>query len=105
MDLKAATKPVSSESLTRNATELANIRYIVAMAAGCAAGALRLESMYGFGFNVVTNIATTLLLLFITRSPSYYFTKPTKALMLDGVMPSLAVYVLAWCLVYSLVET
>lgn len=105
MDLKDAISPTSAENIQKNAAAMTHIRHTVALASGCAAGAFRLESLTGFGFYLASFYATTLLLILAMGGVSRFFLTPWKALTWHGLFPALPGYVLAWSLVYSLVET
>lgn len=105
MNLKDAIGPVSPESIQKNAAAMTQIRHTVALASGCAAGAFRLESLRGFGFYLATFYATAFLVVVVIGRVSRFYSNPGKALLWDGLIPSLPGYVLAWSLVYSLVET
>ena len=106
MSLKAAVNPISIESVAKNAAILANMRHVTALAGGAAAGALRLESLCGFVFYGILSAASLVLFLVVSagRLPTF-FEKPMKALLWDGILAAFPGYVLAWSLVYSLVET
>lgn len=100
-----AAKPRSQESLDNNVSQITTIRHTLALASGLAAGALRLESLDGFIFFVVISLITSMILFFAVGSANMYFTSPYKSLFFDAVVPSFPGYVLAWSVVYSLVET
>lgn len=97
--------PTSRTAIKNNDAALLKIRHSVSLAAGCAAGALRLEFLYGLAFYVLTCVVTGLTIIIASHNPGSYFTNPIKSLSLGGVMTSFPGYVLAWSFVYSLVET
>lgn len=100
-----AVDPLSVASQQNNALQITTIRHTVALASGCAAGALRLESLHGFGFYLVATLITSILLFILVGRPRFYFISPLKSLFIDSVIPAFPGYLLAWSLVYSLVET
>lgn len=100
-----AAKPRSQDSLNNNVSQITTIRHTLALASGLAAGALRLESLDGFIFFVVITILTSIMLYFFMGNAKMYFLSPFKSLFFDAVLPSFPGYVLAWSVVYSLVET
>jgi len=97
--------PVHGESVQANTSNLLTARHILALSGGAVAGALRLESLYGFGFYLLIAAVTSMMLFVLLGSPSLFFEKPIKAVLLDGFLSAFPGYVLAWSLVYSIVET
>ncbi|GMM51384.1 hypothetical protein DASB73_023420 [Starmerella bacillaris] len=101
----AGVDPVSYSSVRKNNTALLKIRHTVALVTGCVAGALRLEFLGGLSFYLLLWAISSLVVIAVSGNPSYYFTSSKRSILTSGIMMSFPGFLLAWSLVYSLVET
>lgn len=103
MNIEWAVKPRSIEATAHNHGNISRIRHLVGLVSGLAAGALRLESLWGFGLYALAVIATTLLMFMLTGKKKQ-FERKFSTLAIDSVVPAVSGYLLAWVVVYGLVE-
>lgn len=103
MNVAWAVKPQSTEAAAHNYGVISRIRHLVGLISGLAAGALRLESLWGLGLYALSVIVTTLLMfLFTCRKKN--FENKTSSLITDSVIPAISGYLLAWVVIYGIVE-
>ncbi|KAL2408294.1 hypothetical protein ABEF93_000914 [Exophiala dermatitidis] len=78
-ELSLVLNPLVPESLTHNTRTLSNIRSISGLLLGIAAGILGLESLWGFGFYLLSNtiISALFYFLLVGANPQKYFAGST----------------------------
>ncbi|KAK9451086.1 Rab5-interacting protein-domain-containing protein [Limtongia smithiae] len=102
---KAATTPLSSESVTANTKAVYYIRSVTSTVFGIAAGILGLESYVGFLFYFAgtTTVSLLIFLLLAKGRPSEYFTS-ANYVWTGNAMTGLSSFVLTWTLFYGLID-
>lgn len=93
-------------NITTNKQNLQRVQDIMSLALGVGAGVLCLESLLGFLFFLVGFSLSNLsfFVLCCQGEPQTFFKNPFKEIFLDGIVSSLAGYVMMWCLTYALVK-
>ena len=92
--------------LTNPGQIISNIRNLTASVFGVAAGALGLESYYGFLFYLLGTLAVSgLIFVFLAESkPNAYFYRPIADLWSGELFSGLMSFVLTWTLFYGMVR-
>lgn len=93
-------------NIASNKQKLQKLQDVMSLSSGIAAGALGLESYYGFVFFLLVGLASNLSFLIICceGAPKKHFIYSTREVMADGILMNFAGYLMMWCLTYALVK-
>jgi len=85
-ELSLLLDPLVPDSIQHNTRTLSNIRSISGLLLGIAAGILGLESLYGFGFYLLSNTLISILFYFLLAkgTPQRYFAGSAGSRGLNG---------------------
>lgn len=99
-------KRLYAPHVASNKQKLRRLQDVMSLALGVAAGAMALESMYGFGFFLIGITAVNAFFYGIccAGTAGAFYTSPMWEIFVEGVGSSVAGYIMMWCLTYTLVK-